>query len=478
MSDLMGIYTIVVDEAISKDSMDYAAKWLKVEGIYLNLNKIGHKQPNSDIGVVKSALEIMVQTYAAVHKKIGDSFSNLSDGSKSEIFNYYAMSIATNEALEILPDTGYVGLQKQKMKETFESIKISAYDSQRDIVTQRLLGYYTKIVLTNPDSLKDFTAKFVSSYREFTKNILEDSFSGNPIYKALTNTDLKIGNSEYIGLEPCSPKGMQKISSDIPTISLDSIAGYKDIKDRLDAILQGYKDPSIYKRKGCEPQANILLFGPPGTGKTTIAKAIANYLSLPMIEINFSDIGSKWHGESETNLRKIFDSALKRERAFIFLDEIEGLSRSRDSSNPASSNITGTLLQQLNKVKDYESVMVVGATNVPEIIDSAILRAGRMDEKILVPMPDFDNRKALFEHYIKRSMNIAIANGGENPFANMNNDEVQKFVESTEGFSCADIRNVINKCTRDAAYMLSKNKKNIWIGSSMINKKIQDYNKF
>lgn len=176
-------------------------------------------------------------------------------------------------------------------------------------------------------------------------------------------------------------------------------------------------------------RGGLLLYGLPGTGKTMFAEAASNETDSLFIPIKCSDIKSKWYGESEANVKKIFEKARKAKRAIIFFDEFEAIGAKRtDDGENGNNDLVPQILAEMQGVGSSNSssvIMVIAATNKPWAIDSAFLRPGRFDEKIYIPLPDLIARKKLFELKLK-----------EVPQENLDFDYL---AEITEGFNGADI---------------------------------------
>lgn len=183
-----------------------------------------------------------------------------------------------------------------------------------------------------------------------------------------------------------------------PTIRFEDIAGLEEPKEQIRLkMIYPFLHPEKATRYGIQKGGGILLYGPPGTGKTMLGKAVANELDCPFYLIKPSDILSKWVGESEQNISKLFQEARGYEKAVIFIDEVESLAPSRREQQ---SNVMQRLVPQiLAELDGFEgkkgSLLFLGATNEPWEIDYAMLRPGRLDEKVYVGLPDPDARRAI-----------------------------------------------------------------------------------
>ena len=191
-----------------------------------------------------------------------------------------------------------------------------------------------------------------------------------------------------------------------PKLRFDDIAGLEDVKEqfRVKMILP-FTHPEKAKKYKVRTGGGILLYGPPGTGKTMIAKAVAGELDATFFAIAPSEILNKWVGESEKNIRKLFEAARSCEKAVVFIDEVESLVPKRRDSEAGGvmQRVVPQILAELDgfDVREGQSVMFMGATNEPWNIDYAMLRPGRLDEKVYVGLPDLAARRKILELNLK-----------------------------------------------------------------------------
>ncbi len=202
----------------------------------------------------------------------------------------------------------------------------------------------------------------------------------------------------YKGIQPSA---LREVLADIPHINWDDVGGLEEVKQTMQEIIElPLKNPESFRRIGVDPPQGILLYGPPGTGKTLMAKAVANESNANFITAKGSDLLSKWYGESEQRIADVFDKARQVAPAIVFLDELDALAPQRGSSmgEPrATERIVNQLLSEMDGLEELRGVVVVAATNRPDMVDSALLRPGRFDELIHVPVPDDAARKKIFE---------------------------------------------------------------------------------
>lgn len=222
-------------------------------------------------------------------------------------------------------------------------------------------------------------------------------------------------------------------------IRFEDVKGLEDVKDNVrKMVIFPLRYQEIYKAFKRKSGGGILLYGVPGTGKTMIAQAIANEVNAKLFYVKCSDIISHWFGESEKNVRKLFEEARKNEKAVIFFDEFEALGMDRDEKHSPSKRIVSELLANIQNFEDGSTtLLVIAATNRPWEIDSALLRSGRISTHICVGLPNYDSRLGIIKQNL---ISIPIAN-------DFSYDNVAK---STEGFSGADVVDVCNKLKDNA----------------------------
>lgn len=216
-----------------------------------------------------------------------------------------------------------------------------------------------------------------------------------------------------------------------PNVRFDDIAGLDDVKQEIQLkMIYPFAHPELAQRYGVDVGGGVLLFGPPGTGKTMIAKAIACELDATIFVVSPAQLMSKWVGEAEQNVKKLFEAAKQEEKSVIFLDEIEALVPARRSNDSTvMQRVVPQILQELEGFdrRAGRALLFLGATNEPWSLDPAVLRPGRFDAKIYVPLPDAAARFRLFEIYLSRLP--------------LDDDvDLAALVERTAGYSGADIK--------------------------------------
>lgn len=222
-----------------------------------------------------------------------------------------------------------------------------------------------------------------------------------------------------------------------PSIKFDDIAGLDEVKHEIRMkMIYPFSHPELAAKYRIAVGGGLLLYGPPGTGKTMIAKAIASEIDATMFVISPAQVLSKWVGEAEQNIRKLFEAAKAETRAIIFIDEIEALVPARrDTQSSVMSRVVPQILQELegfDRRSASRPLLFVGATNEPWALDSAIMRPGRFDSRIHVPLPDAPARHRLLEIYLaSRPL------GDDVDFAEL--------VKRLNGYSGADIKAIAGK---------------------------------
>lgn len=184
-----------------------------------------------------------------------------------------------------------------------------------------------------------------------------------------------------------------------PRVSYEDIGGLHNELEKVKEIIQlPLKHPEVFNRLGIDPPKGVLLHGPPGTGKTLIAKAVANESGANFYTINGPEIMSKFYGQSEENLRKIFEEAQKNAPSIVFLDEIDAIAPKRSEVHgEVERRVVSQLLTLMDGLKGRGKLIVIGATNIPDILDPALRRPGRFDREIRIDVPDRDGRKEILQ---------------------------------------------------------------------------------
>jgi transitional endoplasmic reticulum ATPase len=252
-------------------------------------------------------------------------------------------------------------------------------------------------------------------------------------------------------LKEVRPSALREVLVQVPNVTWDDVGGLESLKEELyEAVEWPLKHKEAFEHTGLTPPKGILLHGPPGTGKTLIAKAVAHTTESNFISIKGPELLSKWVGESEKGIREVFRKARQASPCIIFLDEIDAIAPSRSSGGSDShvtERVVSQILTEIDGLEELHNVLVIGATNRVDIVDSALLRPSRFDRIIEVPMPDSKGRENIFKIHTKKK-----------PLAEDMN--LTKLAELTEGFSGAEIEGICNRAAMTAIkrYVNSKEK--------------------
>ncbi len=243
-------------------------------------------------------------------------------------------------------------------------------------------------------------------------------------------------------LKTVRPSAMREVLVEVPNIKWSDIGGLEDVKQELkEAVEWPIKYPNAFKRMGIRPPRGILLYGAPGTGKTLLAKAVANESKANFILVKGPELLSKWVGESEKAVREIFKKARQTAPCIIFFDEIDSLAprRSVSADTKVTERVVNQILTEIDGLEELHDVVVIAATNRPDLVDTALLRPGRFDRVILTPVPDQKTREKIFEIHTKNM-----------PLKGVN---LKELARKTEGYVGADIEAV---CREAAMHVLRK----------------------
>jgi len=233
------------------------------------------------------------------------------------------------------------------------------------------------------------------------------------------------------------PSGLREIYVEVPEVHWGDIGGLEEVKEELREVVEyPLKYREVYETVGIEPPKGILLFGPPGTGKTMLAKAVATESGANFIAVRGPEILSKWVGESEKAIREIFRKARQAAPTVIFFDEIDAIAPMRGLSvdSGVTERIVNQLLAEMDGIEKLENVVVIAATNRPDILDPALLRPGRFDRLIYVPPPDKGARVEILKVHT-RSVPLA------------EDVSLEEIAEKTEGYTGADLAALVREAT-------------------------------
>ncbi|MBO8174353.1 MAG: CDC48 family AAA ATPase [Thermococcus sp.] len=252
--------------------------------------------------------------------------------------------------------------------------------------------------------------------------------------------ELKVTKRDfYEALKMIEPSALREVLLEIPNVRWDDIGGLEEVKEALrEAVEWPLKYPEAFQALGINPPKGILLYGPPGTGKTLLAKAVATESEANFIGIRGPEVLSKWVGESEKNIREIFRKARQAAPTVIFIDEIDAIAPRRGTDvNRVTDRLINQLLTEMDGIEENSGVVVIAATNRPDILDPALLRPGRFDRLILVPAPDEKARYEIFKVHTRKM-----------PLAE--DVDLKELAKRTEGYTGADIAAVCREAAMNA----------------------------
>jgi len=255
---------------------------------------------------------------------------------------------------------------------------------------------------------------------------------------------LIVNGEDFTGaLREITPSGMREVFIENPDIKWDEVGGLEDVKRELqEAVEWPMKFPSLYTNLGHKMPHGILLHGPSGTGKTLLAKAVATESEANFVSVRGPELLSKWVGESERGIREIFRRARQASPCVIFFDEIDSIApiRGIGGETAVTERVVSQLLTELDGMQSMHGVIVLGATNRADMIDPALLRPGRFDKVIMVPMPDKKSRRQILEINSKDiPVNVDKSKVNEPDYV-----DLDRLAELTDGLSGADVGAIAN----------------------------------
>lgn len=286
---------------------------------------------------------------------------------------------------------------------------------------------------------------------------------GEPIPKEILEK-LMVTQKDFLeALKVVRPSAMREVMVETPDVTWNDVGGLEDVKEKLkEAVEWPLKTPEVFKKMGIRPPRGILLYGPPGTGKTLLAKAVAKESEANFILINGPSLLSKWVGESEKAVREIFRKARQTAPTILFFDEIDSLVPRRSGGDDAKvhERVVNQMLTEMDGLESLHDVVIIGATNRPDMLDPALLRQGRFDRLIFTSVPDEEGRKKIFEIYLQKMpvdfdgteeetmslKEVDSLDNKESKVAKKRNVLKEKFLQKlagkTEGYVGADIEGV------------------------------------
>jgi transitional endoplasmic reticulum ATPase len=218
-------------------------------------------------------------------------------------------------------------------------------------------------------------------------------------------------NQEHFkfALGASNPSSLRETVVEVPNVSWNDIGGLLGVKRELKELVQyPIEHPEKFEKFGMSPSRGVLFYGPPGCGKTLLAKAVANECQANFISIKGPELLTMWFGESEANVRDVFAKARAAAPCVLFFDELDSIAQQRGGSSGgdaggAGDRVMNQLLTEMDGVGSKKNVFIIGATNRPDIIDTALMRPGRLDQLIYIPMPDYESRLSILQAVLRKS---------------------------------------------------------------------------
>jgi transitional endoplasmic reticulum ATPase len=278
-----------------------------------------------------------------------------------------------------------------------------------------------------------------AALRSLRRILPEIDIDQYPLSPDILNKIIITNSDFYNALKDVTPSAIREFQIQKPNTKWEDIGGLEKIKQEIEEITEWpLKYPELYDFADIKPSKGILFYGPPGTGKTLIAKAVASNSKLNFISIKGPELLSKWVGESEYAIREIFRKAKQVSPCIVFFDEVDAIFKKRSfeiSESNVNERMVSQMLTELDGLEPLEGVIVIGATNRVDVIDEALLRPGRLDKVIEIPLPDTYSRKQIIQIYLRKKPVV------DDSFL------VDKLLKLTTGFSGAEIEGFINSAS-------------------------------
>lgn len=329
-----------------------------------------------------------------------------------------------------------IGVPDQKGRKEIFDIHTRNMPLDKNVNTTKLSGITYGFIGADIEALCKEAA--MSALRRHLPNISWKK--DEELSKEVIDNILVDENDFMNAMKMVEPSAMREVMIEVPKVSWKDIGGLEGIKSHLKEMVEWpLKYPKSFEAIGIKPPKGILLYGPPGTGKTLLAKAVANESGANFISVKGPEIMNKWVGESEKKIREVFKRAKQVAPSIIFFDEMDSLApaRGNDVGTRVNENIVSQILTEMSGLEDLHDVVVIAATNRPDIMDPALLRPGRFDRQLLVSPPDKDTRKKIFDIHTG-SMKLD------------KDVKVSLLVDKSDGYTGADIEALVREAGMNA----------------------------
>ena len=244
-------------------------------------------------------------------------------------------------------------------------------------------------------------------------------------------------------LSVCDPSTLRDNKVEVPNVKWEDIGGLEETKRELQEMVRyPIEHRHLFERFGMQASRGVLFYGPPGCGKTLMAKAIANECGANFISVKGPELLNMWFGGSEANVRNLFDKARAASPCILFFDEMDSIARARGGgggggSSETSDRVINQILSEIDGMGSGKTLFIIGATNRPDILDPGIMRPGRLDQLIYIPLPDLESRVSIFKANLRKS-----------PIGEDVN--IRQLADVTEGFSGADLTEICQRAAKNA----------------------------
>lgn len=254
---------------------------------------------------------------------------------------------------------------------------------------------------------------------------------------------LRVKNEHFVhALSICDPSTLRDNKVEVPDVKWEDIGGLEQTKRELQEMVRyPIEHRHLFERFGMQASRGVLFYGPPGCGKTLMAKAIANECGANFISVKGPELLNMWFGGSEANVRNLFDKARAASPCILFFDEMDSIARARGSGGSGSSDtsdrVINQILSEIDGMGSGKTLFIIGATNRPDILDPGIMRPGRLDQLIYIPLPDRESRISIFKANLRKS-----------PIGD--DISIEQLADATDGFSGADITEICQRAAKNA----------------------------